>query len=284
MGDRARPTRDRERVPSFTLGVADVSPLEMAEAYATFAARGMHCDSRPVTSIEDSDGNVLKEYPTQCKQVMAKGTADAVNDILRGVQETGLRRPGRHQPRRSRPPARPAPSTSNMAVWFVRLHPQPGDRGDDRRRQQPGPLDHPQRPDASAASYVDSAHGSGYAGPMWGDAMKTISAWLPDEDFVAPDSDDGVRRAGRGAEHRRHERQRRRGPAGGRRLLPLGRRRGRLRQPGRHGGLHLPGGRLVRRQGLVRHHLPVHRPPPTAAATAAGNDGGRGNGNGRGGR
>ena len=26
-----------ERVPSFTLGVADVSPLEMAEAYATFA-------------------------------------------------------------------------------------------------------------------------------------------------------------------------------------------------------------------------------------------------------
>ena len=40
---------DNERVPSFTLGVADVSPLEMAEAYATFAARGQHCDSRPVT-------------------------------------------------------------------------------------------------------------------------------------------------------------------------------------------------------------------------------------------
>ena len=31
-------------VPSFTLGVADVSPLEMAEAYATFANRGVHCD------------------------------------------------------------------------------------------------------------------------------------------------------------------------------------------------------------------------------------------------
>ncbi len=45
---------DRERVPSFTLGVADVSPLEMAEAYATFAGRGLHCASRPVTAIEDS--------------------------------------------------------------------------------------------------------------------------------------------------------------------------------------------------------------------------------------
>ena len=50
-------------MPSFTLGVADASPLEMAEAYATFAARGLHCDSRPVTSIEDADGNVLKDVP-----------------------------------------------------------------------------------------------------------------------------------------------------------------------------------------------------------------------------
>ena len=30
---------DDERVPSFVLGVAGVSPLELADAYATFAAR-----------------------------------------------------------------------------------------------------------------------------------------------------------------------------------------------------------------------------------------------------
>ena len=41
--------RTAQQVPSLILGVSDVSPLEMAEAYATFAARGMHCDSRPVT-------------------------------------------------------------------------------------------------------------------------------------------------------------------------------------------------------------------------------------------
>ena len=38
-----------ERVPTFTLGVADVSPLEMAGAYATVAARGKYCEARPVT-------------------------------------------------------------------------------------------------------------------------------------------------------------------------------------------------------------------------------------------
>jgi membrane peptidoglycan carboxypeptidase len=31
--------------PSFTLGTVEVSPLSMAEAYATFAARGIHCES-----------------------------------------------------------------------------------------------------------------------------------------------------------------------------------------------------------------------------------------------
>ncbi|HYH35033.1 MAG TPA: transglycosylase domain-containing protein, partial [Nocardioides sp.] len=48
--DLTKPTGDRfgngaERVPTFTLGVVDVSPLEMAEAYATLGARGEHCDA-----------------------------------------------------------------------------------------------------------------------------------------------------------------------------------------------------------------------------------------------
>ena len=59
-----------ERVPTFTLGVANASPLEMAEAYATFAARGMHCKSQPVTEIQDSAGTLLKEYPPSCTQVL----------------------------------------------------------------------------------------------------------------------------------------------------------------------------------------------------------------------
>ena len=80
---------DGERVPSFTLGVSDVSPLEMAEAYATFAARGEHCDSRPVTAIEDTQGNLLKEYPERCTQVMENVVADTVNDILDGVLAPG---------------------------------------------------------------------------------------------------------------------------------------------------------------------------------------------------
>ena len=39
--------------PSFTLGTAEVSPLSVAEAYATFASGGIHCDPIIVESITD---------------------------------------------------------------------------------------------------------------------------------------------------------------------------------------------------------------------------------------
>ena len=41
---------------SFTLGVADTTPLDLANAYATVAAEGTYCAPLPVDSITDSDG------------------------------------------------------------------------------------------------------------------------------------------------------------------------------------------------------------------------------------
>ena len=69
-----------QQVPSWILGVSDANPLEMAQAYATFAARGLHCDPRPVTQVLDSQGQTLKDFSSQCEQVMPGATADAVND------------------------------------------------------------------------------------------------------------------------------------------------------------------------------------------------------------
>ena len=64
------PTGDKygngaERVPTFTLGVDNASPLEMANGYATFANNGdtlMHrvwhdlCRDLDITLTDDSDG------------------------------------------------------------------------------------------------------------------------------------------------------------------------------------------------------------------------------------
>ena len=174
-----------ERVASFTLGVPSTSPLEMAEAYATFAGRGFHCDSRPVTAIEDSSGEQIREYPPDCKQVMPGGVADAVNDILRGVQEPGGFGYGAGINLAQPSAGKTGTINENRAVWFVGYTPNlatasmiAGADADGNWVTLNG--------QTLAGSFVASAFGSTTAGPMWGDAMKVIEAGLADEDFVAP--------------------------------------------------------------------------------------------------
>ncbi len=75
--------------PSFTLGTIDVSPLDMAAAYATFPARRRVLQAVPVTEITGPDGEVVKKYKPKCKQVITKAAADSINEILRGVQQPG---------------------------------------------------------------------------------------------------------------------------------------------------------------------------------------------------
>ncbi|MBF4767815.1 transglycosylase domain-containing protein [Nocardioides agariphilus] len=176
---------DRERVPSFTLGVAETSPLEMATAYATFAGRGLACASRPVTSIEDADGKLLKDYKEDCHQVIQASTADAVNDILRGVQEPGgfgydnglaLNQPSA---------GKTGTIQSNMAVWFMGYTPNlstsamiAGANDDGTWVTLNG--------QTVGGTGIGEAFGSTVAGPMWGDAMHVVEQWLADEDFTRP--------------------------------------------------------------------------------------------------
>ncbi|MCZ4499928.1 MAG: glycosyl transferase, family 51 [Marmoricola sp.] len=172
-----------EMVPSFTLGVADVSPLEMAGAYATVAARGLHCANRPVTRILNADGKVFKDYPKDCKQVVSQNTADTVNDILRGVMQRGgfgaalaLDKPSA---------AKTGTRQENKAVWLLGYTPSLATASMIAGADQNGvPITLNNQ--TVGGQYIASAHGSTTAGPMWADAMRAIQDLLPDEDFVKP--------------------------------------------------------------------------------------------------
>ncbi|MBM7784688.1 transglycosylase domain-containing protein [Tenggerimyces flavus] len=74
-----------EQVGSFVLGVNEVTPLSMAEAYATFAARGVHCRAIAVTSVLDRKGKAVPVKAAGCKRVLEEHVADAVNYTLRQV-------------------------------------------------------------------------------------------------------------------------------------------------------------------------------------------------------
>jgi membrane peptidoglycan carboxypeptidase len=78
-----------DNVPSFTLGSVPVSPLSMAAAYATVAARGRYCSPVAIEKIVTSDGGSLGVPSANCHQVISPEVADAVNYILQGVLVTG---------------------------------------------------------------------------------------------------------------------------------------------------------------------------------------------------
>ena len=76
-------------LPAFTLGAVNVSPMSMAEAYATAAGRGVSCTPVAVTSIVTSTGARLPVQKAHCHQAVPAGIADAANYILQSVLTVG---------------------------------------------------------------------------------------------------------------------------------------------------------------------------------------------------
>lgn len=72
-------------ITSFTLGSVTVSPLSMAGAYATMAARGKYCAPVAMTRITTETGASLPVPSADCRQAVSPQIADAVNYVLQGV-------------------------------------------------------------------------------------------------------------------------------------------------------------------------------------------------------
>jgi membrane peptidoglycan carboxypeptidase len=68
---------------SFTLGVADTTPLDLANAYATVAAGGVYCQPLPVQSIRDSSGRSVTAADPTCHRAISPDIARAATDAAR---------------------------------------------------------------------------------------------------------------------------------------------------------------------------------------------------------
>lgn len=74
---------------ALALGTSDVTPLEMAGAYTTFAGRGVRPTPLVVTSITRPDGSVVAERKPTVAPVMDPNVADTVNYILQKNIQSG---------------------------------------------------------------------------------------------------------------------------------------------------------------------------------------------------
>jgi membrane peptidoglycan carboxypeptidase len=128
---------------AFTLGVADTTPLEMANAYATVAADGRRCEPTPVASITGPDGAAAVYTPAgthesvtvaaeRCSQVVSPAVARAAVDAARCVTGYGAARGScggwstgsAAYPMVGRPFAGKTGTTDNtQAAWFIGFTP-----------------------------------------------------------------------------------------------------------------------------------------------------------------
>ncbi|HEX2157578.1 MAG TPA: transglycosylase domain-containing protein [Actinomycetes bacterium] len=78
-------------VLALSLGSGDVTTLQLASAFGTWASRGIHHTPHLVERVRDAKGRVLEEHPgnPQGRQVIAQQHADTMNLVLRSAVENG---------------------------------------------------------------------------------------------------------------------------------------------------------------------------------------------------
>ena len=75
--------------PSLALGTADVSPLEMAAAYATIANNGEYITPIFYTKVEDANGNIVVESKQEKRRAMSEANAYVLQNLLTAPARSG---------------------------------------------------------------------------------------------------------------------------------------------------------------------------------------------------
>lgn len=108
-------------VISLPLGSVDLTPMEMAGAFATFANNGWHSDPTFIVQVTDSTGQVLLDNTPKPRLVLDPWSAASINSALQGVINQGTATSAAI----GRPAAGKTGTTSSERdIWFVGYVPQ----------------------------------------------------------------------------------------------------------------------------------------------------------------
>ena len=159
-------TSPMEPLVPLPLGAVEVSPLEMASAFATFANYGWHSEPTFIVQVTDSVGNVLLDNIPNPQLVLDPWASAALTEAMEGVLQTG----SGYLAQLDRPAAGKTGTTDSARdIWFVGYVPQ-----------------------LSVAVWVGNddnypigggVSGGDFAAPIWHDFMTEALADVPVEPF-----------------------------------------------------------------------------------------------------
>lgn len=165
-------------VLSLPLGTSEVTPMEMAGAYATLANRGVKTKPYFIQKVVDNNGRILEEHRPQPVRVLDEKTAYIVTDMLTGVLQPGGTA-GNLAGIIGRPAAGKTGTTDNFRdAWFVGY-----------------------TPDLVASVYVGfddktrvvGRTGSQVAAPVWANFIGSALQDVPVKEFSVPEGITKVR-------------------------------------------------------------------------------------------
>jgi len=154
-------------VVSLPLGAVDLTPLEMAAAYATFANNGWQSPTTTIIQVTDNSGHLLLDHTPRPKLVLDPWAAAAINNTLQSVITSGTGTGASI----GRPAAGKTGTTSSERdIWFVGYVPQLSAAvwaGND-----------------NYAPLGQGATGGGFMAPIWRDFMTQALKDVPVQDFT----------------------------------------------------------------------------------------------------
>jgi len=154
-------------VVSLPLGAVDLTPLEMAAAYATFANNGWQSSTTTIIQVTDNSGHLLLDHTPRPKLVLDPWAAAATNNTMQSVITSGTGTGANI----GRPAAGKTGTTSSERdIWFVGYVPQLSAAvwaGND-----------------NYAPLGQGATGGGFMAPIWRDFMSQALKDVPVQDFT----------------------------------------------------------------------------------------------------
>lgn len=158
-------------VVSLPLGAADVTPMEVAGAYAVFASGGYKSKTTMIARVTDRNGNLILDNTPKPELILDPIAVSYLTDVLRGVITNGTGTEAQFND--GRPVAGKTGTTSDYRdAWFVGYVPQLSVAiwiGND---------------DYSPMAY--GVAGGVYVAPIWHKFMERALAGQPIEQFPVP--------------------------------------------------------------------------------------------------
>ncbi len=162
--------QDMPTNPSMVLGTAEVTPLQLTAAYATYATLGQRPRPRFVTAVEDRTGRTVYAEPVVAEGLLDPALAFLTVSLLRDVVDRGTGWPVRSVGFRGAAGGKTGTTQDAADVWFVGFTPEYVGTvwmGFDRRQR-----------------IVRGATGGELAAPVWGRFMRQIAE--PAEGWPVP--------------------------------------------------------------------------------------------------